>query len=358
MLIHLFTGESLYSTRFLDFVNRYFDNQKHYFIFRRPPVSGIHYSPKITRHISYVYNWRQILLLMLPALHRARRIYIHFLPIGPSLILLALLPWLWRKCVWKVWGDDLYWFQRRSDHFVDSLYERCRRLFIRNLSEIIAPMRGDYEVALSNYHTRARYSYAIYPLPTDNKMLAQARDYRKHPAEPPVVLVGNSGDPLNYHIEALHTLAFLKNMPVKIICPLNYAGDEDYYREVMITGTHLLADRFSALTEILPPQHYLRLLATVDVAIMNHRRQQGLGNIFALIYLGKKIYLHTTTTPFQYLTGLGIRVFDTLSLARQDAGSLFSFDETDRESNYRIIREELSDAKYLTLWNAILTSVD
>lgn len=54
-------------------------------------------------------------------------------------------------------------------------------------------------------------------------------------------------------------------------------------------GINLFGDNFILLTEFLSPEEYAKILANVDVAIFAHRRQQALGNILALIYIGKKV---------------------------------------------------------------------
>jgi len=42
---------------------------------------------------------------------------------------------------------------------------------------------------------------------------------------------------------------------------------------------------------------------------MNHYRQQALGILLALIYMGSKVYLNESNTAFQYFKRIGIKVY-------------------------------------------------
>ena len=46
----------------------------------------------------------------------------------------------------------------------------------------------------------------------------------------------------------------------------------------------------------MPFNQYLEFLGKIDIAIFNHRRQQGFGNAITLLGLGKKVYLNSVST--------------------------------------------------------------
>ena len=41
----------------------------------------------------------------------------------------------------------------------------------------------------------------------------------------------------------------------------------------------------------MPYSSYISFLGSIDIGIFNNNRQQGMGNITNLLYLGKKVYL-------------------------------------------------------------------
>ena len=85
-------------------------------------------------------------------------------------------------------------------------------------------------------------------------------------------------------------------------------------------------------------------LGRIDIAIFNHRRQQGMGNIITLLGLGKKVYVRTDTTTWDALRHLAITVFDV------DAIDLMLADKSDVDKNRKSVIEHFSEKN---LWNQI-----
>jgi dTDP-N-acetylfucosamine:lipid II N-acetylfucosaminyltransferase len=63
------------------------------------------------------------------------------------------------------------------------------------------------------------------------------------------------------------------------------------------------------LDTFLPLTEYNKIIRSCGIVIMNHHRQQAVGNILASILLGSKVYLSEKNTILQYLRGIGIFVF-------------------------------------------------
>ncbi len=102
------------------------------------------------------------------------------------------------------------------------------------------------------------------------------------------ILLGNSADPTNNHIEILD---FLKNRLLhdsKIICPLSY-GDKEYAVYITQYGKNLFGENFMPLIDYLPIEEYYKIIASCSVVFMNHLRQQAVGNILTLLLAGSKI---------------------------------------------------------------------
>ena len=59
---------------------------------------------------------------------------------------------------------------------------------------------------------------------------------------------------------------------------------------------------------------YTKRLASVDIAIFNAARQNGLGNIYQLLYMGKKVYLNTKNSLYAFLRQKGFEVHDVQEL--------------------------------------------
>ena len=94
---------------------------------------------------------------------------------------------------------------------------------------------------------------------------------------------------------------------------------------------------------------------SVDVAIMNHKRQQGLGNIAILLRLGKKIYMRRETSTFQHYTDLGVKVFDIADI-RKNPEQTFVWSDELAINNREIIFDHSSKEQSISEWRAIFDS--
>ncbi|PKG93138.1 TDP-N-acetylfucosamine:lipid II N-acetylfucosaminyltransferase [Paraglaciecola sp. MB-3u-78] len=106
------------------------------------------------------------------------------------------------------------------------------------------------------------------------------------------IIVGNSASPNNNHIEIFHIINKI-GLPLdtKIIVPLSY-GVPDYRERIIQEGNAIFGDNFQPITEFLNLKEYVALLAKCPVMIMNHKRQQGAGNIGIALFLGTKIFMN------------------------------------------------------------------
>src|SRR5690606_3405679 len=96
------------------------------------------------------------------------------------------------------------------------------------------------------------------------------------------ILVGNSADPSNNHLEILDKLLPYKDADIQIYTPLSY-GDQDHAKLVSEYGKKLFSEKFSPVTDFMKEENYLNFLCSIDIAIFNHKRQQGMGNITTLL---------------------------------------------------------------------------
>ncbi|HPC35223.1 MAG TPA: TDP-N-acetylfucosamine:lipid II N-acetylfucosaminyltransferase [Candidatus Marinimicrobia bacterium] len=354
LTVHIFTKENLYNYQFINFLFKHFDVREHFFIYRAPHNKQYKYSPSFqTNNILYVDSKYKYIVKLIPLLLRARVIYIHFLPIGITPIIWLIFPSLIPKTSWILWGDDLYWVETRKKGFKANLYESIRRRVIAKLPRIIAFMEGDYRIAKSRYNTKAIYQNAVYPLPTDFEYLENIR-YNNSIYKEITIQVGNSGDPSNDHIGVFEHLKRFSDHHFKIFCPLSYGGTKDYINSVIRYGKDAFGDRFFPLIDIIQPEEYSKLLLKINVAIFSSPRQQGLGNILALLFLGKKVYIRRETTPYEYFRKINVVGFPYSDLENISFKELIHFTPEIAENNHKIIKELFSEENYIRMWKEVL----
>jgi hypothetical protein len=139
----------------------------------------------------------------------------------------------------------------------------------------------------------------------------------------PNILVGNSSTPACNHVEMFQLLAGLDLGDRKIITPLSY-GDTTYKHYVLRHGRKLLGAAFSPIEQFMPIADYTKLLESCGTVILNHHRQQAVGNIIASIHMGAKVFLNECNPCHAFFSRIGVRLFslqrDRVQLSRFDDG--------------------------------------
>lgn len=130
-------------------------------------------------------------------------------------------------------------------------------------------------------------------------------------------LLGNSATASNNHAEALALLARHAGTG-RVVIPLSY-GDADYGSRVAQQAQALLGSRCDALREWMPLEDYNRRTAGCGFVLMNHRRQQAVGNLGAALYRGATVYLRRENPVYAYYRDLGVtlRTVDELEASTE-----------------------------------------
>ena len=204
-----------------------------------------------------------------------------------------------------MWGGDLYVYQLGERNWKWKLREFFRRPVIKNMGHLVTYIKGDYELAQQWYGARGQY-HECFMYPSNLYKDYQVSE-KQHTGIN--ILVGNSADPSNNHLEVLDKLETYKQEDIKIYAPLSY-GNPDHAKRVIQEGKKRFGDKFIPLTEMIPFQEYIEFLGLIDIAIFNHKRQQAMGNTITLLGLGKKVYMRTDVTQWQFFQSHGMVVFD------------------------------------------------
>lgn len=262
-------------------------------------------------------------------MHQANKIIIHGLNDIRLVQILFFTPWLLKKCYWCIWGGDLYVYRQAEQNKQWRKEEFYRRTVIRNMGNLVSYIKGDVDLARLWYGAKGAYHECI--MYTSN--LYKENIVRSRKGEAVNILVGNSADEGNNHVEALEKLLPFRDQDIYIYVPLSY-GSQAYAHKVIKLGREWFGEKFKPLTDFMPFHKYLDLLGVIDIAIFNHSRQQAMGNTIVLIGLGKTVYLRSDVTQWQLFQKLGIVVGDTL---------VFSCLETlPTKNNENIVKEYFS----------------
>lgn len=197
------------------------------------------------------------------------------------------------------------------------LFYRWESRIIRRVDYFSSPIPEDYELlkrACADF--RAKYHQLSYG---SVEALFQSG---QSPAIRDDILVGNSATPTNNHIEIFQQLGRLDIGKRKLIVPLSY-GDATYREEIIRIGHAMFGANFFPLTQFMPLADYNRVIASCGIAIMNHKRQQALGNINTMLYQGAKVFLNPDSAVYSFFRNRGAHVYpvDELGGSGEDAFS-------------------------------------
>jgi dTDP-N-acetylfucosamine:lipid II N-acetylfucosaminyltransferase len=133
----------------------------------------------------------------------------------------------------------------------------------------------------------------------------------------PDLLLGNSATASNNHVEALELLHDC-DFGGRIVTPLSY-GDAHYGQAVAALGASRFGERFDALRQWMSLDDYNRRIGDCGFVLMNHRRQQAVGNIGAALHKGATVYMRPENPLFAFYRELGLhlRSIDQLASERQ-----------------------------------------
>lgn len=169
------------------------------------------------------------------------------------------------------------------------------------------------------------------------------------------ILVGNSASASNNHLEAFEILKDLDTGDRRIIVPLSY-GDSFYADFIEKTGSSVFGSKFIPLRRFLALDDYTRLIKACGIVIMNHYRQQALGTVLVMLYMGGKVFLSESNTIYKYLNRIGVKVFSIESeLNHNNQAALTNLSPADMEKNRSILREFMSEDKIIERMKAGLT---
>ncbi|MEW9093556.1 MAG: TDP-N-acetylfucosamine:lipid II N-acetylfucosaminyltransferase [Clostridiaceae bacterium] len=372
--LHLM-NDNFYNKRFIEFVNENFPKDEHKFII----IKSIDYELK---YIDNVYKYCNVEVLYLEYFEtklyyyvkNSERVFIHYLY---DYICEFICKYGIEKSIdlnWMVWGGDLYEYinfqlydektkeivkyKYDKNIFLKDYYEKDNGKYrieaMKRINNIMTVCEEEYNILKKNFEIKAKNQYFFYPNPIkyEDIKINLNRQYNLKSKFKYVILLGNSGDPSNNHLDILHQLKKFNDENFCIICPLSY-GDENYISKIIDIGTELFGSKFIPLTDFLNSHEYYYILEQVDIVIMNQRRQQAVSSILALIYLGKKIYMKDFNPFGLFLNAINIVTFSIDLFNQSSWEEIFNYSSSMSNINKVNLMDHFNEKNCLKRWKYI-----
>lgn len=355
--------DNFYCNKFMHFTNEHFDEKDHLYLLIVPDEHEF-------KHINFdgvnnieIISLKNDINKLNFYLNNTNKIFIHYLfdHICRTLIKLGIK----KELYWVLYGGDLYNHIDKELHskqtkklieeigfnFSDnniSINSIYRKSIIRKMDYILTDFIKDFSILNSTFINNSKRLSYLHPTPVDFSLLEKKglfnKQYNFNDKYDKVILVGNSANSLNNHIDILYKLKQIDSENFCIVMPLSYSGHDAYVNKITSIGNRLFNERFIPLSNYLDPEIYSGILKQVDIAIFNHNRQQAVGNIWALLYTGAKIYLSEKISTYKWLKDLNLNI-KSIEKIKWDS-SLFDTFEDD-QLNKTIINKAFNKKQYI-----------
>ena len=228
---------------------------------------------------------------------------------------------------------------------------------IKRIDYLVTAPNNQFEVDLIKqlYPTyRAKYVYGVFDQNVD--LVLSTSFMHQHEAQSKQkILLGNSADPTNNHLDACRFIKrHLTNTDYEIYSPLAY-GEKAYSTTFQTLAFDILGNSFHPLTNFMTRKKYLEFLDMMDVVIMYHNRQQAYGNIISSIMLGKPVFLKSSNPAYHTFISMGITsVYQIEELNDRKLREAVSESFEKIDTNRSIIKNVFSEEKRLSFLSQLL----
>jgi len=212
--------------------------------------------------------------------------------------------------------------------FIDLISSSRNKLkAIDQFDYLIPVMPGDYELIKKHYSIKPKFYHINYI----NPIFEQEAEINLDGSN---ILLGNSATFTNNHIEAIDQLCKYDLEDRQIIIPLSYGRTDVSEYISKYSEDKLGIGNVKVLINFIPFNEYSQIVSTCEIVIMNHLRQQAVGNIVQALLFGSHLYLQSNSTVFKYLKDNGIYVS-----AFDEADELQGLDKETISLNKKLTRE-------------------
>ncbi|WP_154854767.1 TDP-N-acetylfucosamine:lipid II N-acetylfucosaminyltransferase [Cyclobacterium xiamenense] len=263
------------------------------------------------------------------------------------------------KKLWIGYGSDYYYYLLRPPYYRSLYREETEKIFNQHYRRNLVKNLGLKVYQFTYYNLWVRRAiltldYFSPIIPNEFDMVAETHsfsnltnvgftfgdlDYLFADYAPTKqkshILVNNSATYAGNHLDILKLLKKLR-VAQKIILPLNY-GDQNYRNHIVRYCEQHFSNQAECITEFLPRRAYFTKVTQCEFTIMGHLRQQAMGNIYALLYAGSKLFLYKDNPVYAFLRELNMSVYTIEDLEDNPSLIEIPLEHDQKERNRQII---------------------
>lgn len=244
--------------------------------------------------------------------------------------------------VWLGWGYDYYDLIANSESLLltetQKLSVKSKRKIIRKkVSDSLRFVLNIIGMHKQRYKAIEKLTLFSPVLPNEYELVRKSRNWHKFPkialwnygtiedhfvkgfedeqVDGDAIMIGNSASFTSNHKEILILLSQAGFQDRKIVTPLSY-GNKKYGQMISCMGYQFFGENFEPLMEFMPVKNYVASIKKCGYVIMNHKRQQAIGNIVIMLFLGARVFLREENPAYEFLREMGVTVSSVQQLEK------------------------------------------
>lgn len=267
--------------------------------------------------------------------------------------------------VWLGWGYDYYGellrhvplYLNTTQEIYDKLAAKTPR---RRVSDLVKGLIRLFQPRASKIRAVERITVFSPVLPEEYDMVRKSRTWRRFPefaswnygtikdnlikgfegenVTGNSILVGNSATYTGNHAEAFELLHKLQVNDRQVVAPFSY-GDPKLATKLTAMGQEYFADNFEPLMDFMPIEDYVAIIKKCGYVIMNHVRQQAVGNIVIMLYLGARVFVRQENPVYDFFKKSGVAISTVQALTANPALLNKPLTEEERARNKAIVSD-------------------
>lgn len=372
--VHLFTVDSpVYNKSIQDLIYKSHNYEKHLFIYFHKKSYEI--APK---SVNCIYTNETLSITFIEDCEKyADYIIIHNLSLNYKQIGM-LKEDIVSKCIWCVWGPDLYRIREWKKHrfflyqFFRFFYHLIkyheiytqRQVFkeiksaennLNKLRAICAGFEEDIEEikrrfpAVPVFQTLYPGEFYLDDIEAWDKLITSEKTTKTK------ILLGHCGMPLLQHKKWIKKLSPFSEQ-IELYIPMGY-GNLKYSQMIERFAKRKFKGEIHFFKEKMTPKdYYLQVLSKVDYAIFDFTIQCAYGNAMLLLYLNKAIFYPENSVMYSGLSKLGIKVFKLEDFDVRKKTCYLKM--LDNNSNGVIVKNKMRFESYASQWTHFFDSLN
>jgi hypothetical protein len=282
------------------------------------------------------------------------------------------------KFIWIFWGADAFDMQCFNKYFLAPKTQKLLNNILTNKDSTIIRLLSHYKAKYictkkqkQKIKASKKFDCIAHFLPEDIELINKEFRHKFHHIyftygnlddfitnsesneRKKDILVGNSANPSNNHLDAFTYInENLIYADCKIILPLSYSGSKEYIESVIKSGVTKYKDKFYPLIKFMNKSQYNTTISNVSIAVMPHLRSQAFGNIINLLWHGVKLYFYKDSNLYKFLISKGFTLY-----ALKNKNSIYNIPlenniiEQNKELLHSLFGEKATIENYMNLLN-------